>query len=159
MNALCRASLGKATRANSDCPCVCLLRKSVTAAFGIVTGHFGNVTVERLMRNGKRIFTSAFKAWLVEHAGKPVGADLNLTHRANIGSAPTRQDSPRNTMLTFCVSWQLGRDTKGSSDACKRLSRHHVTMRVVRSKRLSRRGVSGRDKQERPAKDDENNQT
>ena len=42
-------------------------------------------TVERLMRNGKRLFTSAFKAWLVEQAGKPATsvAGLALRHGVN----------------------------------------------------------------------------
>ena len=42
-------------------------------------------TVERLMRNSKRIFTSAFKAWLVEQAGKPATsvAGLALRHGVN----------------------------------------------------------------------------
>ena len=42
-------------------------------------------SVERLMRNGKRIFTSAFKAWLVEQAGKPATsvAGLALRHGVN----------------------------------------------------------------------------
>jgi transposase len=37
------------------------------------------------MRNGKRIFTSAFKAWLVEQAGKPATsvAGLALRHGVN----------------------------------------------------------------------------
>ena len=37
------------------------------------------------MRNGKRIFTSAFKAWLVEQAGKPSTsvAGLALRHGVN----------------------------------------------------------------------------
>ncbi len=49
------------------------------------TPEWTGQTVERLMRNGKRIFTSAFKAWLVEQAGKPATsvAGLALRHGVN----------------------------------------------------------------------------
>ena len=49
------------------------------------TPEWTGQTVERLMRNGKRVFTSAFKAWLVEQAGKPVTsvAGLALRHGVN----------------------------------------------------------------------------
>jgi transposase len=49
------------------------------------TPEWTGQTVERLMRNGKRIFTSAFKAWLVEQAGKPGTsvAGLALRHGVN----------------------------------------------------------------------------
>ena len=35
------------------------------------TPELNGPTVERVMRNGKRIYVSAFKAWLVEQALKP----------------------------------------------------------------------------------------
>lgn len=35
------------------------------------TPDWAGPMVERTMRNGKRIYTSAFKAWLVEHARVP----------------------------------------------------------------------------------------
>lgn len=49
------------------------------------TSEWTGQTVERLMRNGKRLFTSAFKAWLVEQAGKPATsvAGLALRHGVN----------------------------------------------------------------------------
>lgn len=49
------------------------------------TPEWTGQTIERLMRNGKRIFTSAFKAWLVEQAGKPATsvAGLALRHSVN----------------------------------------------------------------------------
>jgi transposase len=49
------------------------------------TPEWTGQTVERLMRNGKRIFTSAFKAWLVDQAGKPATsvAGLALRHGVN----------------------------------------------------------------------------
>jgi transposase len=49
------------------------------------TPEWTGQTVERLMRNGKRIFTSAFKAWLVEQAGKRATsvAGLALRHSVN----------------------------------------------------------------------------
>lgn len=49
------------------------------------TPEWRGQTVERLMRNGKRIFTSTFKAWLVEQAGKPgmSVAGLALRHGVN----------------------------------------------------------------------------
>lgn len=49
------------------------------------TPEWTGQTVERLMRNGKRIFTSAFKAWLVEQAVKPATsvAGLALRHGVN----------------------------------------------------------------------------
>ena len=49
------------------------------------TPEWTGQTVERLMRNGKRIFTSAFKTWLVEQAGKPATsvAGLALRHGVN----------------------------------------------------------------------------
>jgi len=42
-------------------------------------------SVERVMRNGKRIFTTAFKVWLVEQASKPgvSVAGLALRHGVN----------------------------------------------------------------------------
>ena len=50
------------------------------------TPEWTGQTVERLMRNGKRIFTSAFKAWLVDQAGKPATsvAGLALRHGVNV---------------------------------------------------------------------------
>ena len=49
------------------------------------TSEWTGQTVERLMRNGKRLFTAAFKAWLVEQAGKPATsvAGLALRHGVN----------------------------------------------------------------------------
>lgn len=49
------------------------------------TPEWTGQTVERLMRNGKRIFTSAFKAWLVEQAGRSATsvAGLALRHGVN----------------------------------------------------------------------------
>ena len=49
------------------------------------TQEWTGQTVERLMRNGRRIFTSAYKAWLVEQAGKPATsvAGLALRHGVN----------------------------------------------------------------------------
>lgn len=49
------------------------------------TPEWTGQSVERLMRNGKRIFTPAFKAWLVEQAGKPATsvAGLALRHGVN----------------------------------------------------------------------------
>lgn len=42
-------------------------------------------SVERVMRNGKRIFTTAFRTWLVEQAGKPgvSVAGLAMKHGVN----------------------------------------------------------------------------
>jgi transposase len=49
------------------------------------TPEWTGQVVERLMRNGKRVFTSAFKAWLVEQARKPATsvAGLALRHGVN----------------------------------------------------------------------------
>ena len=49
------------------------------------TPEWSGPTVERIMRNGKRIYVSAFKAWLVEQALKPEVsvAGLALRHGVN----------------------------------------------------------------------------
>ena len=49
------------------------------------TPEWNGPTVERVMRNGKRIYVSAFKAWLVEQALKPEVsvAGLALRHGVN----------------------------------------------------------------------------
>jgi len=49
------------------------------------TPEWTGPTVERLMCNGKRVFASAFKAWLVEQAVKPATsvAGLALRHGVN----------------------------------------------------------------------------
>lgn len=49
------------------------------------TPEWNGPTVERVMRNGKRIYVSAFKAWLVEQARKPgvSVAGLALRHDVN----------------------------------------------------------------------------
>ena len=49
------------------------------------TPEWSGPTVERIMRNGKRIYVSAFKAWLVEQALKPdvSVAGLALRHGVN----------------------------------------------------------------------------
>ncbi|MFT7772190.1 IS66-like element accessory protein TnpA [Roseateles sp.] len=49
------------------------------------TPEWSGPMVERVMRNGKRLYTSAFKAWLVEQANKPgvSVAALALRHGVN----------------------------------------------------------------------------
>ena len=49
------------------------------------TPEWSGPTVERIMRNGKRIYVSAFKAWLVEQALRPEVsvAGLALRHGVN----------------------------------------------------------------------------
>ena len=49
------------------------------------TPEWNGPTVERVMRNGKRIYVSAFKAWLVEQALRPEVsvAGLALRHGVN----------------------------------------------------------------------------
>lgn len=49
------------------------------------TPDWPDAGIERVMRNGKRIFTTAFKAWLVEQAGKPGApvAGLAMQHGIN----------------------------------------------------------------------------
>ena len=49
------------------------------------TPEWNGPTVERVMRNGKRIYVSAFKAWLVEQAHRPdiSVAGLALRHGVN----------------------------------------------------------------------------
>jgi transposase len=43
------------------------------------------------MRNGKRIFTSAFKAWLVEQAGKPATSVAGLAMRHGVNANQLRR--------------------------------------------------------------------
>lgn len=49
------------------------------------TPEWSGPTVERVMRNGKRLYSSAFKAWLVDQAHKPgiSVAALALRHSVN----------------------------------------------------------------------------
>jgi transposase len=49
------------------------------------TPEWTGPTVERVLGNGKRIYASAFKAWLIEQAGKPgiSIASLALRHGIN----------------------------------------------------------------------------
>ena len=49
------------------------------------TPDWPGASVERVMRNGKRIFTTAFKTWLVEQAGRPgmSVAGLAMKHGVN----------------------------------------------------------------------------
>jgi transposase-like protein len=43
------------------------------------------------MRNGKRVFTSTFKAWLVEQAGKPATSVAGLALRHGINANQLRR--------------------------------------------------------------------
>jgi len=49
------------------------------------TPDWPGASVERVMRNGKRIFTTAFKTWLVEQAARPgvSVAGLAMKHGVN----------------------------------------------------------------------------
>ena len=49
------------------------------------TPEWNGPTVERVMRNGKRIYVSAFKAWLVEQALKPEVSVAGLALRHGDG--------------------------------------------------------------------------
>ncbi len=55
------------------------------------TPEWTGQAVERLMRNGKRIFTSAFKAWLVEQAGKPATSVAGLAMRHGVNANQLRR--------------------------------------------------------------------
>ena len=54
------------------------------------TPEWNGPTVERVMRNGKRIYVSAFKAWLVEQALKPEVCKRSIDHALALG-CPLRQ--------------------------------------------------------------------
>ena len=47
--------------------------------------------VERLMRNGKRVYVSAFKAWLVEQAQRPGVSVAGLALRNEVNANQLRQ--------------------------------------------------------------------
>lgn len=76
------------------------------------TPEWTGQTVERLMRNGKRVFTSAFKSWLVEQAGKPAAsvAGLALRHGVNANQlrrwmrlAAERGNERAPVLLPVCI--------------------------------------------------------
>jgi transposase len=55
------------------------------------TPEWTGKAVERLMRNGKRIFTSEFKAWLVEQAGKSGTSVAGLAMRYGVNANQLRR--------------------------------------------------------------------
>lgn len=76
------------------------------------TPEWTGQAVERLMRNGKRVFTSAFKSWLVEQAGKPATsvAGLALRHGVNANQlrrwmrlAAERGNEGAPVLLPVCI--------------------------------------------------------
>ena len=64
------------------------------------TPEWNGPTVERVMRNGKRIYVSAFKAWLVEQALRPMAAA-----RARAGTADERRIDMGRLLL---AGWRAG---------------------------------------------------
>lgn len=68
------------------------------------TPDWSGPTVERTMRNGKRMYASSFKAWLVEQAGKPGTSVAGLAMRHGINANQLRRwmklqrDSPAPSM-------------------------------------------------------------
>ncbi len=55
------------------------------------TPEWSGPTVERTMRNGKRIFASSFKAWLVEQASKPGTSVAGLAMRHGVNANQLRR--------------------------------------------------------------------
>lgn len=55
------------------------------------TPDWPDAGIERVMRNGKRIFTTAFKTWLVEQAGKPGASVAGLAMQHGINANQLRR--------------------------------------------------------------------
>ena len=55
------------------------------------TPEWSGPTVERTMRNGKRIFAGSFKAWLVEQASRPGTSVAGLAMRHGVNANQLRR--------------------------------------------------------------------
>jgi len=55
------------------------------------TPDWSGPKVERVLRNGKRMFASAFKAWLVEEAGRPGASVAGLAMRHEVNANQLRR--------------------------------------------------------------------